>query len=651
MADTFLPLSDGFPSADESQWLEAVSKALKGGSVDKLTRITPEGLAIKPLYREADWPSSSNPLGAPGEAPFLRGGEARRDAFLPWDIRQIFAHPDPAQTNKEILRDLERGVSGIELMIDPTGHSGCAIYDLASLEQALDGINASIAPVALAQNSAAGGYGLDTAMLLAGWAEKQETPEALKLAFNLSPLASFARLGTLEESLESAFERAAALAKHLAKAFPHASLLRIDARPVHETGAGDAQELAALIAEGIDTLRRLDAAGLPPEEVASKLLFTLSVDANYGRSIAKLRAARRLWARCLEALGLPAMPMQLQAVSSQRMLTRRDPWVNLLRNTAACFAAGVGGADIVTVNPFTDALGLAEELGRRTARNTQIIAQEESGLGRVADAAGGAWFIESYGDTLAKNVWGLFQEIEAGGGYGAALIDGAFQTRIADTRKTMRKDIARRKIPVTGVSEFAQLKETPAPVADVSGWSGGSETFHADPPVTLPDAQGEAFASPLLPMRLAAPFEHLRDHADARAATTGKTPAIFLATLGPLAEHNARADFTANLFAAGGIEAKRAPVPPENTGDLMAAFKASGCALAVLCGSDARYADEAAEAAIALKRAGVQRLYLAGKPGEHEATWREAGIDSYVHIGVDVIATLELAHAELGISV
>ena len=650
MADTFLSLSNGFPDADESQWLEAVSKALKGGSVDRLARKTADGVTVKPLYREADWPSASDPLGAPGEAPFLRGAAAKRDAFLPWDIRQAFAHPDPAQTNKEILRDLERGVSSVEILVDPRGEKGCAAGVKSAVQAALNGVQAGIATVSMVPIGAEAGYGLETSILLAEWAKEQGDGAAQKLTFNLCPLSAFARLGTLEESLESAFARTAKLAGHLSDTYSNARLFRIDARAVHETGGSDAQELAALIADGIDTLRRLDAAGMSAETAAPKLSFTLAVDANYGTGIAKLRAARRLWARCLDALNLPAMPMQLQAVSSRRMLTKRDPWVNLLRNTAACFAAGVGGADIVTLRPFTDALGLAEELGRRTARNTQIIAQEESGLGRVGDPGGGAWFVESYGDTLAKTAWALFQEIEAGGGYGAALMDGAFQARISDTRKAMRKDIVRRKIPVTGVSEFAQLAETPAPLADAGGWSGGGEAFQVNPPITLPDAQGEAFASPLLPIRLAAPFEHLRDHAEARAATTGKAPAIFLATLGPLAEHNARADFAANLFAAGGIEAKRAPVPPETMSELAAAFKASGCALAVLCGSDARYADEAVQATAALSEAGVQRLYLAGKPGEHEAAWREAGIASYVHIGVDVIAALELAHAELGIS-
>lgn len=650
MADDILSLSSDFPDADEGQWLEAVGKALKGAGPDKLERLTADDLTIKPLYREADWPSATNPLGAPGTAPYLRGGMAARDTYLPWDIRQPFAHPDPTITNTEIMRDLERGVSGIELLVDPASEQGCAIRNLADMNTALAGIDASIAPIALSPVGAGAGYGLEAAGLLANWSIEAGTQSTARLAFNICPLSAFARLGTLEESLDSAFARVSALGTMLADTFPQASIFRIDARPVHETGGSDGEELAALIADGIDTLRRLDAAGLAPEKIAPRLLFTLAVDANYGTNIAKLRAARRLWARCLEALGLPAMPMQLQAVSSARMLTRRDPWVNLLRNTAACFGAGVGGADIVTIRPFTDALGLSEELGRRTARNTQIIAQEESGLGRVADPAGGAWFMESHADALAKKAWSLFQNIEAEGGYGESLMAEAFQPRLAETRKSLRKLIARRKAPITGVSEFAQLSETPAPTADLSGWKGGEDTFDVVYGVELPLPEGESLASPLLPMRLSAPYERLRDHADASAAASGKPPGIFLATLGPLAEHTARADFARNLFAAGGIEAKAAPVPPQDAAELAVAYRASGCAIAILCGSDARYLEDAQAAAKALKDAGVQRLYLAGKPGEQSEAWQSAGIDSYVHVGVDVIATLELAHAELGIS-
>jgi len=648
MPSEFLSLSGAFPDADESQWHDAVSKALKGGSLDRLSRKTPDGLTIKPLYREADFPAATDPLGTPGTAPFLRGPNAERNRFLPWDIRQAFRHPDPKTTQTEFMRDLERGVSSVELVIDPEGSQGCAIGSADDLAIALTGVDASIATVALDVAGPAAGYGLEAASLLANWAKSQPAPVSAKLAFNLCPLAALSRLGTLEESLDSAFARTAFLAQKLATDFPEASLIRIDATPLHDAGATDAQELGGLVAQGIDTLRRLDAAGLTPEKITSKLIFTLSVGPNYGVEIARLRAARQLWARCLEALGLPATPMQIQAISARRMLTTRDPWVNLLRNTAACFAAGVGGADIVTLRAFTDALGVAEELGRRTARNTQIIAQEESQLGRVADPAGGAWFIESHAEELANTAWRFFQEIEADGGFGTSLIGDALQPKINQARKALQASVARRKTPITGVSEFPLLDEIAAPVAELSGTNGKAE-IAAELPDGCPAPEGEDLASPLWPMRLSEPFEALRDHADDQATKTGKRPSIFLATLGSLASHTARADYANNLFATGGIDAKNAPVPPEDIPELVAAYRASGCALAVLCGSDITYAEMAEDAAKALKDAGVQRLYLAGKPGDAEAAYKAAGIDSFIHIGVDVIATLELAHAELGI--
>lgn len=649
MPNDFLSLSGTFPDADESQWSDAVTKALKGGSPDRLARKTADGLTIKPLYREADWPSAADPLGQPGHAPFLRAPEAERNKFLPWDIRQSFAHPDPKTTQSEILRDLERGVSSIELVIDPEGAQGCAIGGSEDLATALSGIDTSIAAIALSPAGAAAGYGLEAAALLANWARTQDTPATAKLAFNLSPLAALARLGTLEESLDSAFARVAALAKSIQADFAEASVFRIDATAMHDAGATDAQELGGLIAKGIDTLRRLDAAGLAPEDIAPKLIFALSVGPNYGVEIARLRAARRLWARCLDALGLPAAPMTIQAISARRMLAKRDPWVNLLRNTAACFAGGVGGADIVTLRAFTDALGVAEELGRRTGRNTQIIAQEESQLGRVADPAGGAWFIESHANELTQTAWQFFQEIEKDGGFGASLLNDALQPKVATSRKALQASVARRKTPITGVSEFPLLDEVSAPIAETSG-TNPHEKIIAVLPKDCPAPEGEDLASPLWPMRLSEPFERLRDHADSQTTKTGKRPSIFLATLGPLASHTARADYARNLFATGGIETKNAPVPPEDISGLVAAFRASGCTLAVLCGNDSNYSDQAEAAAKALKDEGVQRLYLAGKPGDMQAIYNAAGIDSFIHIGVDLIATLELAHAELGVT-
>jgi len=372
MTDEILSLSGGFAGAAESDWLAGVEKALKGGGLERITRDLPGGLTLRPLYRESDAPSASDPNGMPGVAPYIRGAKTVRDRHLPWDIRQRFTHPDPKQTNGEILRDLERGVSSLELTLDCSGQYGCVIETADDLSAALSGVHAGIATIALDHQGK--GTGASRSKLLAEWADTQANPGELKLAFNIDPFGPLTRYGPSDANLDDACARAKEVASQLPKKFALATTLRADARPAHEAGASEAQELACLIAAGIDILRRLEAEGWPRGEAAQQILFTLSVSANYGIEIAKLRAARRLWARCLEALEIDPHPMKLQAVTSARMLTKYDAWTNMLRNTSACFAASVGGADIVTVRAFNEAQGRPEELGRRIARNTQIIA-------------------------------------------------------------------------------------------------------------------------------------------------------------------------------------------------------------------------------------------------------------------------------------
>lgn len=623
MADDILPLSSAFADATEAEWLGAVEKALKGRGIDTITRHTADGLDVRPLYRESDFPSATDPLGAPGAAPYLRGPTAAPDAWLPWDIRQAFTHPDPATTNAEILRDLERGVSSVELTTDASGRSGVQVTSPADLQTVLEGVDASIATIAL---DPVDEPGFIAAGLLATWAEDTAGKAALKLDFNLDPLGCLARTGTHAAPLDDTFATLSDTLSRLCASFSSAGLIRIDARMVHEAGGSDAQELGAMIASAVDTLRRLTEADLA--SLAPRITFALALDANYGLGVAKLRAARRLWARCLELLEVPPVPMRLQATTSARMLTRYDAWTNMLRCTTAAFAGAIGGADIVTVRPFNCALGIPEELGRRIARNTQIIAMEESQLGRVADPAGGSWFTESIAEDLANAAWAEFRNIEREGGFADSLLSGAFQDRVATIRDARARDVARRKLPITGVSEFPLLEEVPAPIAD---------------PVTprpAPAAPVPALTcTPLAPVHLAAPFEALRD----TAAAAHKAPAIFLATLGPVAEHSARADFARNLFAAGGLAAQEAPVAPRSAGELAAAFKASGCHIAVLCGSDTRYGEEAENAAATLKTAGARHVWLAGK-------FEAPGIDSNVFMGCDVLHTLTLAHAELGLA-
>lgn len=638
MADDILTLSSAFPEATEAEWLSAVEKALKGKGVDTLTRKTADGIGIKALYRESDFAAATDPLGIPGQAPYLRGRTAAPDKWLPWDIRQLFTHPSAEETNGEILRDLERGVSSAEIVLDCTGKAGVQITTLEDVRTALAGVRADYAGLALSHANASGA---SASALFGLWAETQENTAELKIDFNMDPLGALARTGKLSGGLDAAFARVAAVAEALGARFPAAGLIRIDASGIHEAGASEAQELGALIASAVDTLRRLsgqtDIAAL-----VTRTSFALALDANYGIGIAKLRAARRLWARTLEALGLPAAPMRLQGITSARMLTKYDPWTNMLRVTAATFAGAAGSADIVTSRAFNEALGLPEALGRRIARNTQLIAMEESQLGRVADPTGGAWFTETLADDLAREAWAEFQKIESEGGYAASLLSGAFQARIKTVRDARANDIGRRKIPLTGVSEYPLLEEIGAPIGEFdpppprSGVSdAGLKHFITS---DLP-AGTDAVCQALLPIRIAADFEALRD----AAAGAPKPPTVFLATLGALAEFTPRADFARNFFAAGGITATNAPVPPKDPAEIAVAFRASGAKIAVICGNDKTYETGAEAAARALKEAGARAVWIAGK-------FEAADIDTNIFAGCDALHALRLAHAELGVS-
>ncbi len=664
MDDAF-PLSAEFPAGDEAQWRALVEKALEGASFDKLTTKTQHGVPVKPLYREPDWPSSADAGGLPGQAPFIRGGRAINDPYLPWDIRQTVTHPDPAIAAAQVMEALEGGVSSIELRVDAAGEHGVIARSAADLARVLKGVKLDLAGVGLDAAGASSAHGVELAALLAAAVGSQ--PE-VRIAFNVDPIGALARTGGLPGPADVEMAEAVVFAIEAAKRYPLSTQLRADARPVHEAGGTEVQELAFLVAAGAEYMRAQMTAGRTPDEAASGLLFVVSIGADYQIELAKLRAARRMWGRIAGAFGARghAAAMRLQAVTSRRMLTRRDPWVNMLRNTAACFAAGVGGADMVTVRAFTDAMGLPGSLARRIARNTQVIAQEESSLGRVIDPAGGAWAMEKLGADLAEAAWALFQRIEGEGGLVQALLSGGFQLGVGEARLARMKAVARRKEWVTGVNDFPLLDEQVPAVeavdlaplvrhaAEASGRAPASRSFAAllaaaQDKATLADlakpSETGAEAEPLWPVRLSEPYERLRDLADERRAA-GRPPRIFLAALGPLAEHSARLMYATNFFAAGGIEA----VPAAGSLDeLAAAFKASGCALACLCGSDKRYATEAAIAAGALMAAGVTRLYLAGRPGEQESALRAAGVAEFIFVGADVLASLELAHAELGL--
>jgi methylmalonyl-CoA mutase len=608
------PLALG-EDCDEADWRALVTAGLKGAPFDTLIARTADGLPIAPLYREPDCATATDVSGFPGAAPFIRG--ARADGG--WLIRQSFAHPDPERTNRDILADLAGGVSSIELAI---GAEGVAIDGPAALDIALADVVLEAAPIALD----AGAGGLALAKLVAA---KLKGARGEGVAFNVDPIGALMRTGAIGAD---DLGEAARFAARMREAMPAATALRVDARPAHEAGGSEAQEIAAALAAGVAYLRALTSAGLAVGEAGAALLFTLAVGPDMLVEAAKLRALRLCWARVMEASGAPpeARAARIHAVTARRMMTRYDAWTNILRVTTAAFGAAIGGAEAITTLPLTDALGLPTPFARRVARNIQIVLLEEAHLDVVADPAGGSWFVEKLTRDLAAAAWEKMQVIEAQGGVVAALSGGTLQKEIAATRAAREKAIARRKESITGVTDF--------PLLDARDPEYEARTA----------AIASLSARALEPIRWAAPFEALRDRAEPRGAS--KRPAIFFATLGPLAEFSPRANFTANLVAAGGIAALGAEAAHQTLDAMIAAFKASEAAVAALVGADARYAESAQAAARALKAAGCAWLIVAGKPGASEQALRAAGADQFVFAGQDALGELETIHAALGLA-
>jgi len=622
-----LAVAAGFPAANREQWqrlaggvLAKSGKAgLSGADAERaLATEVEDGLWVQPLYTAGD--AAPDP-GWPGFAPFTRGGRAAGPAVSGWDVRQRHAHPDPGRVNEAVLADLEHGVTSLWLAV---GGSGLPVD---ALPGALDGVYLDLAAVIL-----------DAGAEFAAAAEQLfalhgRVPAAERTGnLGADPLGLLARTGQDGETAQQ-LAAAARLAERCARECPGVRALTVDALPYHEAGASAAQELGLSLSTAVAYLRALTEAGLTAGEAAGQLEFRYAAGADQFLTIAKLRAARRLWSRVAEVCGTgPAGAAQRQhAVTSAVMMTERDPWVNILRTTVACLGAGVGGADAITVLPFDAAIGLPDGFARRIARNTQSVLLDETNLARVIDPAGGSWYTERLTGQLAQAAWDWFQQVERAGGQQAALASGLVAERIAQNWAKRSAALARRREPVTGVSEFPNLAEKPV----------------VREPAPAPPGGG------LPRVRRAAAFEALRARSDAILSTTGARPRLLLAALGPTATHTARSTFAANLFQAGGIEtvlSEAAGGGEDTAPDVTAladAFTASGAQAACICSSDARYARHAEAVAAALTAAGVRWVALAGRPGDRREAWQKAGVDAFVHLGCDAVAALTAAYGAI----
>ena len=611
MTDDTLSLAGEFPAATQERWRKLTEAALKGADFDKkLVSRTYDGLKIAPLYPRAR------------DAKPIAGRQG------PWAVMQRIDHPDPAQANRQALDDLENGATGLTLVFAGSLNANGYGLDAApeTIARLLDGIYLDGITIDLNLSPATRG----AAHEIVAYARKHFDPAKVDLRASINPIGGMAASGASPAPWSELSKAVATNIRSLSEQGFRGPFAVADGRIIHNAGGSEAQELAFTLAAAVDCLRALEAGGIPLEAARGMIYFRLAADDDQFLTIAKFRAIRKLWARVEDACGLTPKPAIVAAETAWRMVTKRDPYTNLLRTTIATAAAAIGGADNIAALPHTAALGLPDPFARRVARNMQRVLLEESRLDNVSDPASGSGAIENMTAQLCAAAWSLFQSWDKAGGAWASLEQGLIQKAVSSVRAEREKAIARRKDSLIGTSDYPDLHETTPALLDV-------------PRVSRPaEAAAKPICEALPSIRLAEPYEVLRDASDRALAKSGKRPKVFLGTLGKPSDFIARATFAKNFYEAGGIEAITSD-GYKSTDDMIAAFKASGAKLACLCSSDKVYVTDAGNASNALKNTGAV-VHLAGRPGDQEAAWRQAGIDTFIYVGTDALATLRATH-------
>jgi methylmalonyl-CoA mutase len=651
------------------EWLTLAAAGRDPGALENtLAARLYEGVAVKPLYTRAD---SEALAGSPGRPPFVRGAPIAADA-PPWLVIQPVDPAGGAAANAQIKEDLAEGARALSLEFERAPWFGGVTDSPVTLDAMLrlfEGVELS-APHFYGWGGRAAIAG--AAALIALGARRGVAPAALRGSAGFDPLSEIAISGevplTADDALASSVDAAIYLMEHKCGLRPFLA----SGRPWRMAGGSAVHELAYALAAAVSYWRALNSAGADPIAAVNATALRLTADADLFVTIAKFRAARAIWARAIEAAELPVQAPVIIAETSFGMMSAFDPYVNLLRNTAAVFGAGLGGAEAVLALPFDACAGGPDSFSLRMARNAQLILQEESHLGWPADPAGGSWFIESLTAELAASAWSEFRQVEAQGGLLAALANGYAAERLRPVREAQKAAIARGQEKLTGVNSFPNLDEEPPPERVMS--TTPAETPTACAAAIPPAGRGERFAALIAAMedgaaaqnlaaalrcparpvaalagrgeRLAGPFEKLRRASNLALARDGARPRVFLANIGGLAEFGASSAWTKNFFAAGGIEAI-GDQGFDNPDDLASAFRASGVRAACLCLSEKKVA-AMAEAARALRAAGASQVFLTLRPAAAEKLSGDdrSAIDRLIHEGCDMLAILREFHAD-----
>jgi methylmalonyl-CoA mutase len=707
LADAATPTFSEFPPTPYEEWRKVVDKFLKGAPFEKrLITKTYEDIDLQPMYRREDVAGLPHLDSLPGFAPYLRGTSPLGYVTQSWDVAQELPYATPAAFNEALRADMSRGQNAVNLVLDhPTlsgvdadqaeaaqvGKGGLSISSVADLARALDGVDLETTPIYIQASASALTF---TALLAALVNQQGKSLAKVRGAVGMDPLSQLARDGHLSRDLDGIYGVMAQLTTWAVANAPQLQTITVQGHPYHNGGASTTQELAFALATAVEYIRAMQNRGLNIDDIAPRIRFSLSVGTNFFMEIARLRAARLLWAKIVKAFGGSdeSQKMSLHARTSSWNQTVYDPHVNLLRATTEAFSSAVGGCDSLHISPFDELLRTPDEFSRRIARNTHTVLREESHITRTVDPAGGSWYVENLTDSVGRKAWALFQEIEKQGGMVKALEAGAPQKQVADTAAKRAANIAKRKDIFVGSNMYPNLKETrlePEAVdfaarqaeraaalnqyrasanagqkqAALDTLAQGGNKVEAAIQAALAgatlgeiaqaaraDAKAGVTITPICAYRGAQAFETLREAAEAFVARTGQRPQVFLATMGPLTQHKGRADFSTAFLAVGGIETIY-PAGFETADEAADAALASGAPAVVICSTDPTYPELVPPLAQKLKQANPGLIVLlAGYPADHVEAFKAAGVDDFIHLAANCQSLLSTLQKKMGVA-
>ncbi|MBI1878750.1 MAG: acyl-CoA mutase large subunit family protein [Chloroflexi bacterium] len=658
-----------FPHLTYEVWRQAAEQALKGAPFDKkLITPTYEGIDLQPIYRQEDVAGLPHLNSWPGFSPYVRHSRASGSVGEPWLICQELPYSTAEEFNNALRHDLARGQTAIHLLLDKAtllgqdpdeawvgdvGQGGLSIATLDDLAKALAEVDLERIPIYVNASSAAQPT---TALLMALVRRQGKSTAKLRGGIEMDPLGSLAREGTFPRSIAGAYDRMAELMAWAKTHAPQLTTVTVHGQPYHDGGGHAVQELAFVLATAVEYVREMLARNLAIDDIAWHIRFSFSVGANYFMEVAKLRAARWLWAKVVSAFGgsAAAQKMTLHVRTSAWNKTVYDPYVNMLRATTEAFAGVVGGCDSLHVSCFDEAIGLPNEFSRRLARNTHLILQQESHLTRVIDPAGGSWYVEKLTAQVAEQAWRLFQEVERQGGLGQALEAGFPQAQIAQTAAQRAANLAQRRDILVGTNMYPNLGEKP-----VEARTPDYEALHKKRAAyvgeyrTVLDNKRSTLVLEKLSHMLNSPPDQVMEAA-IEAALAGATLGEIARTLrtgdeGPIPQHRARADFSTSFLQVGGFEV----IGNEGFATVDAAAQAalaSGALLVVICSSDETYPELFAPLTQQIKAAKPETLVLlAGYPAGQVGAYQAAGVDEFIHLRANVYETLAGLQRKLGV--